>query len=212
MFVTPTLVTQVTLWLTPDSVARAILADSAGARDPQRRYVSRRALDLWAHALEMNKKGADEGVDWQALYRQQVADMRLARRAGVRFLAGTDLGSLTGLYPGAGLHEELALLVRDVGLTPLEALRAATTAPAAFFALEHRVGAVAPGMVADLVLLDADPLVDIANTRRIRAVMIGGRLLERAELDAALAAVATDVWKGTGCARESDGRRAAAGR
>lgn len=205
-FVTPTLVAEATLWLTPDSVARAILADTAGERDPERRYVSRRARDVWAHALDLNTRGAGEGVDWPALYRRQVADVRLAHRAGVRFLAGTDLGSLTGLYPGAGLHEELALLVRDGGLTPLEALRSATTAPAAFFGLERELGTVAPGRTADLVLLDANPLEDIANTRRIRAVMLGGRLLERADLDSALAAVAAAVRNGTGCARDTDHR------
>ena len=202
MFVTPTLVTEVTLWLTSDSVARAILADSAGARDSRRRYVSRRTLNLWTHALVLNKKGADESVDWQALYRRHVADMRLARRAGVRFLAGSDVGALTGLYPGTGLHEELGLLVRDVGLTPLEALRSATTAPAAFFGMEQAMGTVAPGMAADLVLLDADPLADVGNMRRIRAVMVGGRLFDRADLDSALAAVARDVHNGIGCARE----------
>ena len=202
-FVTPTLVTARTLWLTPDSVARAILADSAGARDAERRYVSRRALGVWAHALDLNKRGGDSGVDWTAAYRRQAADMRLAHRAGVRLLAGTDLGSLTGLYPGAGLHEELRLLVRDVGLTPLEALRTATTTPAAFFGRERDLGAVTPGRAADLVLLDADPLADITNVRRIRAVMIGGRVLERADLDRMLAGVAADVRDRTGCARET---------
>lgn len=201
-FATPTLVTARTLWLTPDSVARAILADSAGARDPERRYVSSRALGVWAHALDLNKRGSDAGVDWTALYRRQAADMRLAHRAGVRLLAGTDLGSLTGLYPGAGLHEELGLLVRDVGLTPLEALRSATTAPAAFLGRERDLGTVAPGRAADLVLLDGNPLTDITNVRRIRAVMIGGRLLERADLDRMLAGVAADVRNRTGCARE----------
>lgn len=206
MFVTPTLITEVTLWLTPDSVARAILADSAGVRDARRLYVSRRTLDLWTHALILNKKGADDSVDWQALYRRHVADMRLARRAGVRFLAGTDVGSLTGLYPGTGLHDELDLLVREVGLTPLEALRSATTAPAAFFGMERAVGTVTAGMAADLVLLDADPLADIGSTRRIHAVMVGGRLFDRADLDSALASVARDVHDRTGCAREHDVR------
>jgi imidazolonepropionase-like amidohydrolase len=121
----------------------------------------------------------------------------------VRFLAGTDMGSLVGVYPGAGLRQELALLVRDVGLTPLEALQSATTAPAAFFGVDRTMGTVAQGMAADLVLLDADPLADVANLRRIRAVMVRGRLVERADLDAALAAVAADVRQGTGCAQEA---------
>jgi imidazolonepropionase-like amidohydrolase len=200
LFVTPTLVAARTLWLTPDSVARAVLADSAGVRDPERQYVSRRALSVWSHALELNKRGADQSVDWPALYRRQAADMRLARTAGVRFLAGTDLGSLTGLYPGAGLHEELELLVRDAGLTPIEALQSATMAPAAFFGRGRTKGVIAPGADADLLVLEANPLTDITNTRRIQAVMLGGRLLQRVELHAMLAGVAANARTGTDCA------------
>ena len=202
MFVTPTLVEQNALWLTPDSVATAVLADSMGTNDPRRRYVSPRAIRVWTRALSLNKKGADAGVDATAAYARQTADMRLAHGAGVHFLAGTDLGSFVGLYPGASLQDELALLVRDVRLTPAEALLSATKYPAAFFGMDGETGTIAPGMTADLVLLDADPMVDIANVRRIRAVMVGGRLLDRAALDAALSAVATQVPSGTGCARE----------
>lgn len=198
-FITPTLITEITLWLTRDSVARAILADSNGTRDPWRRYVSRRALGVWEHVLALNKQGADPDANWKALYRRQVADVRLAHQAGVAFLVGTDLGSPVGLYPGASLHEELALLVRDGGLTPAEALRAATMAPAKFFGIGAESGVVAAGMVADLVLLDANPLADIANTRRIRAVMIGGRLFDRAALDATLANVARQARSGADC-------------
>ncbi|MFD8496634.1 amidohydrolase family protein [Amycolatopsis sp. NPDC059657] len=91
-------------------------------------------------------------------------------RAGVPLLAGTDT-----FVPGHSLHDELGLLVR-AGLTPLEALRAATVAPARFLGVEDRFGAIAPGMTADLVLLQANPLDDIANTRTVRAVILGGAL------------------------------------
>ena len=125
--------------------------------------------------------------------------MRLARSAGVAFLAGTDVGSMTGLYPGFGLHQELELLVRDVGLTPLEALRSATSAPATYYGRQQTQGVIVPGAVADLVLLDANPLEDIANARRIRGVVVGGRLLDRSALDALLDAVATQVRDGGDC-------------
>ncbi|HVG45345.1 MAG TPA: amidohydrolase family protein, partial [Longimicrobium sp.] len=73
--------------------------------------------------------------------------------------------------------------------TPLEALQAATLAPARFMGMADSLGSVQAGKVADLVLLDADPLADIGNTRRIRAVIANGRLLDRAALDALLAEV-----------------------
>jgi imidazolonepropionase-like amidohydrolase len=92
-------------------------------------------------------------------------------------------------YPGFSLHEELALLVAS-GLTPREALKSATLAPAQFFGIGATSGSVDVGKRADLVLLDADPTRDIRNTQRIRAVLIDGRLLRREDLDALLAAAA----------------------
>lgn len=100
-----------------------------------------------------------------------------AHRTGVKVLAGTDY-----VVPGADLHRELEELVK-AGLTPAEALRAATLDPARYFAEEDRYGSVAPGKVADLVLLDADPLRDVRNTRRIRAVVFNGNLYDRPALD-----------------------------
>jgi len=100
------------------------------------------------------------------------------RNAGVKLLAGTDMPQAF-VYPGFSLHDELALLVRS-GLTPLEALRTATYNPADYFGALDSLGTVAQGKVADLVLLDADPLVDIRNTRRISAVIANGRLFDSA--------------------------------
>ncbi|HZX29582.1 MAG TPA: amidohydrolase family protein [Telluria sp.] len=107
--------------------------------------------------------------------------------AGVPLLAGTD-GTVIGPVAGFSLHEELRELVA-AGLTPYQALRSATANPAAFLREGERAGAVAPGRRADLVLLDADPLRDVANAARIRGVLTGGRWLERRRLDALLAAV-----------------------
>ena len=100
-------------------------------------------------------------------------------------LAGSDSPN-PFVYPGFSLHDELGLLVR-AGLTPAQALRTATINPATFLGVTDSLGTVAPGKVADLVLLDANPLADIANTKRIRAVIQGGRLLNRTALDAILA-------------------------
>ena len=102
-------------------------------------------------------------------------------RAGVPLLAGTDCGNPYTL-PGFGLHDELVLLV-DSGLTPLAALQAATVNAAVFMRARDKYGSVARGKIADLVLLDADPLADIHNTARISAVFLGGREFDRAALD-----------------------------
>jgi hypothetical protein len=98
--------------------------------------------------------------------------------AGVKLLAGTDMPQAY-VYPGFSLHDELALLVRS-GLSPLEALRTATYNPAEYLGALDSLGTVSAGKIADLVLLDADPLVDISNTRRISAVIANGRLFDAA--------------------------------
>jgi imidazolonepropionase-like amidohydrolase len=95
-------------------------------------------------------------------------------RAGVRIMAGTD-APLRNSPPGFGLHEALVHLVR-AGLTPAEALRAATLEPARFLGLSDSLGTVAVGKVADLVLLAGNPLVDIRHTSRTAFVLANGRL------------------------------------
>jgi imidazolonepropionase-like amidohydrolase len=96
---------------------------------------------------------------------------------------------LTGcdtMIAGFCVHQEMALMVR-AGMTPLAALQAATLNPARYFNLSQTAGSVASGRRADLVLLDANPLADIASVRRIRAVVVAGRFLDRNELDTLLA-------------------------
>ncbi len=124
----------------------------------------------------------------QLIFRHYLTLVRDLHAAGVPLLAGTDTGGNPLLVAGRGLHEELELLVR-AGLLPVDALRAATLNAAEFIGSEDSLGTVETGKIADLVLLDADPRDDISNTRRITAVIIGGRALERAELDAVLANV-----------------------
>lgn len=94
--------------------------------------------------------------------------MRATRAAGVPLLAGTDANTF-----GFALHRELAALV-EAGLTPAEALQTATTNPARFAGLDNEVGRIAAGYSADLILLDANPLQDIRNTNRIKAVILRG--------------------------------------
>jgi hypothetical protein len=119
---------------------------------------------------------------------------RELRDAGVRLLAGTDTPQ-PFIYPGFSLHDELALLVKS-GLTPLEALRTATYNPAEYLNALDSLGTIAPGKIADLVVLDANPLESIQNTRRIAAVVANGRLFERADLDSLLRNVAAALKGG----------------
>ena len=95
-------------------------------------------------------------------------------------LAGTDVVA-PWTYPGFSLHDELGLLVES-GLTPLEALRTATVNPAQFLGMKD-VGTIEPRMKANLVLLDANPVVNIANTKKISAVIMRGVLYRRNQLD-----------------------------
>jgi hypothetical protein len=118
----------------------------------------------------------------------ELENVRLAKKAGVVLLAATDVDIPLGV-PGLSLHEELARLV-EAGLTPLEALQAATLNPARVLGLADSLGRIEPGKLADLVLLDANPLEDIRNTQKIRAVVAAGQLYRRANLDQMLAEVA----------------------
>ena len=109
-------------------------------------------------------------------------------RAGIPFLAGTDTPPGVYIFPGFSLHEELQRFVA-AGFTPMEALQTATVNPAKFLGMEDQIGTIEKGKLADLVLLDANPLEDIRNTQKIEAVILNGQYLSRAELDKMLARV-----------------------
>lgn len=117
----------------------------------------------------------------------ELENVRLANEAGVVLLAATDVDIPMGV-PGLSLHEELVRLV-EAGLTPLAALQAATRNPVRVLGLADSLGRIEPGKLADLVLLDANPLEDIRNTQKIRAVVADGQLYRRADLNRLLAEV-----------------------
>jgi imidazolonepropionase-like amidohydrolase len=102
-------------------------------------------------------------------------------RAGVKILAGTDTMN-PYCFPGFSLHDELKLLVES-GLPPMAALQAATRNAAEFIGRLDTLGTIEAGKIADLVLLDKNPLVEIGNTQSIQAVILNGKLMPRAALD-----------------------------
>src|SRR5216684_3726139 len=117
-------------------------------------------------------------------------------RAGVSFLAGTDTAPGVYIMPGFSLQDELSNFV-EAGFTPMESLQTATSNPAKFLGMQRNYGSVEAGKIADLVLLSANPLMDIHNTKKITAVIANGRLFDRAALDRILKQVEAAA-KGTG--------------
>lgn len=163
--------------------------DPAFRADPRLRYVPRiLRMALWAPDADGAARQAADvpGRDVAGeLYGLAMANVRDAHAAGVGILTGTDAGD-TYVFPGFAVHDELGELVR-AGLSPADALRSATIQAARFSGMEGDFGSIESGKVADLVLLDADPLADIRNTRRIAAVFFNGRHLDRPALDRLLA-------------------------
>jgi imidazolonepropionase-like amidohydrolase len=146
----------------------------------------------WGDPLEDVKKASPEQLErFRYDYEFHAKIVALMQRFGVGLLAGTDTGD-DYVLPGFALHDELELLVQ-AGLTPAQALRTATINPARYFGVEGQVGSIARGKRADMVLLDANPLEDIRNTRQISAVIMRGRILNRKRLDA-LVKESDSVW------------------
>jgi hypothetical protein len=180
-------------YITPTHVTRrmdALADDSAYRHDARLKYIPLgQQADWFADADNMVASDpSDAGrASYMDFYRKGLALTNEAYRAGVPVMLGTD-ASDTYVFPGSSAHDELAELVK-AGLSPAEALRAATLSGATYLSRTADLGTVQAGRYADLVLLDANPLVDIANSRRIHAVVMNGRLFQRAALDSMLTAV-----------------------
>lgn len=177
------------VWQTPTLVLlkNDAFPQAAAAHNDREKYIPRAILAVW-------EKGRGEQMRFVTPAESELREQLLAKSAslvgqmqkrGVRVLAGTD-SPAPYVFPGFALHEELAMLV-DAGLSPIEALRTATRNAGEFLGTTKDSGTIASGKYADLVLLDANPLEDIRNTQRIRAVVVHGQILERAALDKLLA-------------------------
>jgi imidazolonepropionase-like amidohydrolase len=148
--------------------------------DPRARYIAASARQEAEKSLAgMRPNAAKVLLDLKPRVRELQMVTGMMNRSGVRLLSGTDLSFL--IAPGFSLHDELELMVR-AGLTTAEALRTATVNPARLFP-SHPAGTIAPGQSAGLLLLDANPLMDVRNTQRIRGVVLRGKFLNRKSLD-----------------------------
>jgi imidazolonepropionase-like amidohydrolase len=171
-------------WVTPTFTAAVEVATwpmHAVPGDSLARYLPQTVRHFVAELFPMPDSipaGADSVG--QAMLTKRLQQAETMRRAGVHILTGTD-APLRNSPPGFGLHEELRLLVRG-GMSPFDALRSATYEPASYLGMLDSAGTIAPGMVADLILLEKNPLDDIRNVRAIDVVIAAGRRIDRAAI------------------------------
>jgi len=184
-------------WQVPTLVVlrtKAFFDDPAVTTDSRLRYMPSGLRREWlAERQAKLLRGSDYLASKRARYADEAWLSGFLARERVPLLAGTDAGSAF-CYPGFSLHDELALLV-EAGLTPLDALRAATLAPAEYLAARDSMGTLEVGQVADMVLLRGNPLASIGATREIDAVVLRGRVLDRRHLDNLLDTVAAEAQK-----------------
>ena len=163
-----------------------VLGGDVQLLDIERRLGSPRAMGSWdelaavGDAAALSPKVARWRKRWAAARPLLEANLRAVHAAGVVVAAGTDAGNIGTLH-GPSLHRELAMMV-SAGLTPQDALLAATRDAARVFAANPEIGTLEAGKLADLLLLDGDPLADVSNLQRIVVVVKGGKAFEPAQL------------------------------
>jgi len=161
------------------------------AHDTRARYVPAYWKDVtWKRFTDQVEHdfNTDDLATRQRFIEKELEVVNAMHRAGVPFLAGTDTPPGVYIFPGFSLHEELQRFVA-AGFTPMEALQTATLNPAKFLGREGELGTIEKGKLADLLLLDGNPLDDIRNTQKIAGVVANGRYYSRADLDKLLAGV-----------------------
>ncbi len=161
--------------------------DPALLNDPRLKYMPHGVKAFWDPSRVDGQRTAEDFSYGKKEFQKDLEVVGAMQKAGVGILAGTDVSN-PFCFPGFSLHDELGFLVQ-AALTPMQALQTATLNPARFLGREKDFGTIESGKIADLVLLDANPLDDIGNTKKIRAVIYGGKVFDRTSIDAMLASV-----------------------
>ena len=179
--VVPTLIAWDAFRFNTDTLT-TILNDTEGKSDPRLLLVSPALRKNWRSGLADMTNWNTGSPGWNKTLDTHYQEIKEMHDNGVGIMAGTDTGAVL-VYPGAALHQELKLLVRKAGFAPMDAILSATIMPAKYAGMENELGTIAEGKLADMVLLDADPIEDIGNIDKIGGVMLNGRWLDRAALD-----------------------------
>ncbi|MES2257075.1 MAG: amidohydrolase family protein [Pseudomonadota bacterium] len=173
-------------WQVPTLIRVRTMAfntDAVYRNDPNLVYVSKTTRALWTQLANMYASDVrpSAAAVQQQYYPLQVKSAILFKRQGVKTLVGTDAGGIW-LVPGVSMHQEFRELA-SAGMTPLEVLQAATLNGAEYLGRESTMGSVDAGKKGDLVLLDANPVDDVANLGKISGVMLGGKYFAKPALD-----------------------------
>jgi Amidohydrolase family len=180
-------------WQTPTLVnfavrGPALNGDASFWSDPNLALMPKDWVDSWRPARNQFLAGVPPSEvptyirRFEATHRAQLMLVQRMRSAGVDFLAGTDVSNWNFTVPGISLHQKLEQFVK-AGLTALEALQTATINPVRYLGIQDSAGTIDVGKIADILILESDPTDDIANTKRISAVILGGQLIEQNELN-----------------------------
>lgn len=178
-------------WQVPTLIwtkTQSTLSDSSWDTDTRLKYVPASVLQEWDRKEQVKQTPPDILLDYKNDATRGPLLAKKMLQAGVHFMAGSD-GPDPYVFPGFSLHDELELLVKS-GFTPAQALESATANPAIFMEKTDKYGTIEKGHAADMVLLEANPLEDIRNTRKISAVVFAGKYYPREELDKLLSQVA----------------------
>jgi imidazolonepropionase-like amidohydrolase len=146
-------------------------------------------IEDWKEQVEEQKE------PWPGLrdyLKTRLQDVREMFEAGVRIMPGTDTAVVL-IWPGFSLHDELRIFVEQLGMTPMQAIISATRSPAEFFGIQDTVGTVETGKIADLILLERNPVENIKDTTSIAVVMRDGKYFERPEIEKMLADMASQA-------------------
>jgi hypothetical protein len=179
-------------WQVPTLIVKqrfALIDTGIFGNDPRMKYISLAEREGWKPENNFFLKyRTNEFIEVRKrLYQKELELVGAMHRAKVKFMTGTDIPAAY-MYPGFSLHDELALLVQ-AGFTPFEALRAATRNPAEYLKLSEQLGTIEKGKLADLILLEANPLDNIDNTKLITAVVYNGKYLSKEAREKMLASI-----------------------